>query len=137
MCQEWFMCAGVCALDLHLCAYRLTKDPQTKILVRTQILLRFFLTAISNQFPNQASVQGLPAPALGLGQTPRQTFLGYTFSVMDVVASRAGMCRVKLVGDCYMAVAGLPGSADTPCRSAIFFAAWCAQVFSDRPARCA
>eukprot|EP00667_Euglena_gracilis_P000763 EG_transcript_764 len=66
--------------------------------------------------------------------TPDQllSFLGYTFGMMDLIAAHAGVSRVKLVGDSYMAVAGLPSHGATACRDMVYFAACCAQAFSDR-----
>jgi len=35
-------------------------------------------------------------------------FMGYTYGVMDDIAGRFGVYKVKTVGDAYLAVAGLP-----------------------------
>jgi class 3 adenylate cyclase len=69
-------------------------------------------------------------------------FMGYTYGVMDDIAGRFGVYKVKTVGDAYLAVAGLPsadrgGAADSAdsqesCLTILRFAAVVAEVFSHR-----
>eukprot|EP00667_Euglena_gracilis_P000447 EG_transcript_447 len=61
------------------------------------------------------------------------TFMGYTYGVMDEIAQRYNVYKVKTIGDAYLAIAGLPGSESTePCMDMLFFASCVAQVFSHR-----
>eukprot|EP00668_Euglena_longa_P026580 GGOE01033271.1.p1 GENE.GGOE01033271.1~~GGOE01033271.1.p1 ORF type:complete len:1238 (-),score=338.86 GGOE01033271.1:1562-4912(-) len=61
------------------------------------------------------------------------TFMGYTYGVMDEIAQRYNVYKVKTVGDAYLAIAGLPGSGSTePCMDMLYFASVVAQVFSHR-----
>jgi class 3 adenylate cyclase len=64
-------------------------------------------------------------------------FMGYTYGVMDHIADRYGVYKVKTVGDAYLAIAGLPGiepgsgSAEC-CLDMLKFASCVAQIFSHR-----
>eukprot|EP00667_Euglena_gracilis_P001022 EG_transcript_1022 len=62
-------------------------------------------------------------------------FMGYTFGTMDVVADHYHIYKVKTMGDAYLGVAGLPGSASLSGNAALdvlTFASCCAQLFSTR-----
>jgi len=62
-------------------------------------------------------------------------FMGYTYGVMDDVADRYGVYKVKTVGDAYLAISGLPGmgsGSEECCLDMLKFASCVAQIFSHR-----
>ena len=62
-------------------------------------------------------------------------YLGYTYRVMDRVGDSLGVYKVKTIGDAYLGIAGLPGSARqslNPCLDMLRFASYVAQIFSNR-----
>eukprot|EP00667_Euglena_gracilis_P001683 EG_transcript_1684 len=59
--------------------------------------------------------------------------MGYVYGVMDHIADRFGVYKVKTFGDAYLAVLGLPGSnCENPCLELLRFASFVCQVFGDR-----
>eukprot|EP00667_Euglena_gracilis_P000724 EG_transcript_725 len=68
-----------------------------------------------------------------MGSTELLLLMGYVYGVMDDVAGRFGVYKVKTIGDAYLAVAGLPGSeTDNPSLDLLRFASFVCQVFGDR-----
>lgn len=60
-------------------------------------------------------------------------FMGYTYGVMDDIAERYNVYKVKTVGDAYLAIAGLPGTETKECcLDMLRFASCVAQIFSHR-----
>ena len=52
---------------------------------------------------------------------------------MDGIASFLGVSKVKTIGDAYLAIIGLPGSAsENPSLDMLKFASYTAQIFSQR-----
>eukprot|EP00667_Euglena_gracilis_P001631 EG_transcript_1632 len=68
-----------------------------------------------------------------MGSEELLCLMGYVYGVMDCVADRFGVYKVKTIGDAYLAVRGLPGSdSENPSYELLRFASCVCQVFGDR-----
>eukprot|EP00668_Euglena_longa_P022304 GGOE01027758.1.p1 GENE.GGOE01027758.1~~GGOE01027758.1.p1 ORF type:complete len:357 (-),score=98.46 GGOE01027758.1:1559-2629(-) len=68
-----------------------------------------------------------------MGSQELLQLMGYVYGVMDCVASRFGVFKVKTIGDAYLAVRGLPGcDSENPSLELLRFASFVCQVFGDR-----
>eukprot|EP00668_Euglena_longa_P037774 GGOE01048647.1.p1 GENE.GGOE01048647.1~~GGOE01048647.1.p1 ORF type:complete len:1227 (-),score=355.69 GGOE01048647.1:693-4226(-) len=68
-----------------------------------------------------------------MGSAELLRLLGYVYGVMDSIADRFGVYKVKTIGDAYLAVAGLPGSdSENAGFDLLRFASFVCQVFGDR-----
>eukprot|EP00667_Euglena_gracilis_P007661 EG_transcript_7735 len=66
-----------------------------------------------------------------LGSQELLQLMGYVYGVMDDVATRFGVYKVKTIGDAYLALCGLPGAeSENPSLDLLRFASCVAQVFS-------
>eukprot|EP00668_Euglena_longa_P010109 GGOE01012248.1.p1 GENE.GGOE01012248.1~~GGOE01012248.1.p1 ORF type:complete len:1251 (-),score=392.50 GGOE01012248.1:548-3904(-) len=68
-----------------------------------------------------------------MGSEELLQLMGYVYGVMDFIADRFGVYKVKTIGDAYLAVRGLPGSdSENPSLEMLRFASFVCQVFGDR-----
>eukprot|EP00667_Euglena_gracilis_P001293 EG_transcript_1293 len=68
-----------------------------------------------------------------LGSQKLLQLMGYVYGVMDMIADWYGVYKVKVIGDAYLAVTGLPGSdAENPGLDLLRFASCVCQVFGTR-----
>eukprot|EP00667_Euglena_gracilis_P003458 EG_transcript_3466 len=68
-----------------------------------------------------------------MGSAELLQLMGYVYGVMDHIADRFRVYKVKTIGDAYLAVQGLPGStSENPSLDLLRYASFVCQVFGDR-----